>query len=507
MNILIDKYIKKMGHTKNDNLDVLIKSIGILVLFWISVLNVYVFPLGLDKVFFVFLLILFWVSKSNYFWFAFFIIIIYSPAGFFQESSAEDLRRLPIYNIFPRASLSIMDLFLIVALIKAFVKGKKPVFKDIIGMKSILLFAAYLSIISLFYGVSMKSFIGQPLRGMFFYTIFISFPALVNTKRDTTKFLYMFFPFVFQELFSQGYLLYTGEYIQSLFHADTVLIVYRDKLMYGSIRSLAPGYSIVVLAFVFSMILYDSADRMSPKPYLLIVMIICSISIFVSATRQSILMFAFMFILYVIFVTKSKPSFIVQLSIVLLLLLMIVDFTNILDLNYTLSASFNRLTGAVQYQNGTLEAEDTLEFRLMVRLPNLWNHIKQSLILGYGFSDLYFEYYDGHIGGIMIALLQSGITGLVLYFLYIVKIYRVVFSYIKRFGSNISITTTLKSLLVGISGLLFLNAFINPMFVLNFTSRPQEFFILLVLIYQYVNFGKLEYIIKKRLKEARVRYL
>ena len=502
MEFSIRKYLRAQYSGSEDSFDVFLKSIGIIALFWLSVLCVYVFPVGIDKLFFGILMALFWISKNDYFWFAFFIIISFNPAGFFQESSAEDLRRLPLFNIIPRASLSVLDLFLIIAVIKAISKGRKTRYKDVLGIKNIFIFLIYLLGISIIQGFTIKTFISQPLRGIFFYTFFFSFPSLVKTRKDTFKFMYMFFPFVFQELFAQCYLLYTGEYIQTLFNADAVMIIFRDKLMYDSIRSIAHGYAIVVMSFVFSMIVFDSIDRMSSKAYLIIIMIAASISVLISATRQTILMFALMFNIYVLFVTKNKKSFVVQLTMIGLVLFLIFDYMNVLDINYTLSASINRLTGAVQFQNGSIEAEDTLEFRLTERLPILWEHIKRSLFLGYGFSDEYFQYYDGHLGGILIGLLQAGILGLMVYMAYVVKLYKEVLKYIRIFGQKITLTNTLKSSLVGMSGFFFLNLFINPMIVLNFQSRPQEFFILMVLVSQFINFGRVEYMLKRKLKNG-----
>ncbi len=500
MKTFIEKYIKSLKSKRSDSQEMILMTIMIVLLFFLSVLSVYAFPIGLSKLIFLIFFILFWFSDKDYFWFAFFIIITLTPAGFFQETSSDVVRRLPLISIVPKASFSVMDIFLILSLIKAFVKGKKSMFKDILGIKYIFYFAIILSAVTVFHGISLKTFIGRPLRGMFFYTFFFSFPALINTRKDIAKFFYMFFPFVLFEVFSQGFLLYTGEYIQSSLFPSIGLLVFRDKLMEESIRSLAPGYSIIVLSFIFSLVLYDSVDRMSSKIYLIIIMLLSSLSMFLSATRQSILMFALMFVLYIIFVLKNKRSFLVQFSIIMVVMFLIFDYFNLLNLNFTLTAVFNRLTGAIQIQNGTVEAEDTLDYRLSYRLPILWNYIKQSIILGYGYSDKYFNYFDGHLGGIMVAMLQAGITGLIFYTLFVVKIYKVTIFYIKKYGEKNTVTNALKSLLVGISGFVLLNTFINPMLVLNFTWRPQEFFIVLVLLHQYINIGKIEFLIRKRLK-------
>lgn len=501
MKTLFEKYVKSLNSKRSDSQEMILMTIMIILLFILSVLSVYTFPVGLSKLLFLIFFILFWFSGKDYFWFAFFIIITLTPAGFFQEISSTDVRRLPIITIVPKASFSIMDLFLIISLIKAFVKGKKVRIKDVLGIRNIFYLAIILGVVTAFHGLSLKTFINRPLRGLFFYTFFFTFPALVYTRKDITKFFYMFFPFVFFEVFSQAFLLYTGEYLQNSLFPGIGLLVLRDKLMEESIRSLASGYSIVALSFIFCLMLYDSVDRMSSKIYLVIVMLLGSLSMFLSATRQSILMFAFMFVLYVIFVSKNKSSFLVQFTIIMVFLFVIFDYFNLLDLSFTLTAVFNRLTGAIQIQNGSLEAEDTLEFRLFYRLPILWNYIKQSIIFGYGYSDKYFLYYDGHIGGIMVALLQAGIAGLIFYVLYVVRIFKVTIFYIKKYGEKNTATNSLKSLLVGMSGFVLLNTFIHPMIVLNFSWRPQEFFIVLVLLHQYINFGKKEYIIRKKLSE------
>lgn len=505
MKTLIGKYIKSLNSKRSDSQEVKLMTSIIILLFFLSVLSVYVFPIGISKLIFLIFFILFWFSSKDYFWFAFFIIITLTPSGFFQETSSDVARRLPLISIVPKASLSVMDLFLILSLIKAYVKGKRIKIKDVLGVKYIFYFAIVLSVVTMFHGISLKTFIGQPLRGLFFYTIFFSFPSLVYKRKDVAKFLYMFLPFVFFEVFSQGYLLYTGDFLQNSLFPEMNLVVYRDKLMEESIRSLAPGYSIVVMSFIFCFVLYDSIDRMTSKVYLIVVMLLGTLSMFLSATRQSIIMFALMFILYVIFVLKNKRSFMVQFSIIMVVIFFVFDYFNILDLNFTLSAVFDRLIGAIQIKNGTFEAEDTLDYRLSYRLPLLWSYIKQSIILGYGYSDDYFRYYDGHIGGIMVALLQAGITGLIFYALYVVRIYKVTIFYIKKYSDKNTVTNSLKSLLVGMSGFVLLNTFINPMLVLNFSWKPQEFFIVLVLLHQYIYYGKREYFIRKKLSETNIK--
>jgi hypothetical protein len=260
----MDNSLKKYLLTKftnyEDGYDIFIKSLTIYALFWVAVLFVYVFPIGLDKLFFAILLFIFWYSKVNYFWYAFFILISMYPGSFFTESSGDAIRRLPLYTLIPKASFSVFDMFMIVSTLKAIVKGRKLKIKDVLNIKYAGIFILYLFVISLFHGFSLKTFISLPLRGLFFYTFFFSFPALVFTKRDTVKFMYMFFPFVFNELFSQMYLLTLGKNLVTSVYIGASSSVVHDKLMGDNIRAIANGYSIIVLSFIFSLSLLENSD-------------------------------------------------------------------------------------------------------------------------------------------------------------------------------------------------------------------------------------------------------
>jgi hypothetical protein len=498
LELSIRKLIKRKDLIKDDKYGVLFSSLGIFVLFWISVVVVYVAPIGDDKIVFIVLLLLFWFTKMDYFWFAFFIIIALTPGGFFTETTNDAVRRLPLFTIFPKASFSVFDLFLIVSLMKAIFKGRSQRFGDALKLKNIFYFLIYILVVSIFHGFSVASFIRLPLRGLFFYSFMFTFPALIYNKKDTFKFLCMFLPFVFIELVAQIYLLTEGQYLVTLFNSEIGLTVFRDKLMGNNIRSIAIGYSIVMMSFIFCLVMMDSEKRIVPKSYLILILILSSISVMISATRQTILMFGFMFILYILFVTRSRPGFIIQIFFISLGLFVLLDLINVIDLNSVFGASFDRLTGAIQYQNGTVTTEDTLDARLVHRLPLLLEHIKGSIFLGYGFSDVYYEYHDGHLGGILVGLLQAGLIGYMFYIAFIYNVYRKGIYYVKKFGRDIPSVVTIKALLIAVSGMVFVNAFIDPEIMLNFFAKPQEFFILLVLISQFINFGKMEYIQKRR---------
>lgn len=494
----INNIIKAKFNNYSNGYEIFIMSISIYLLFWVTVLFVYKFPIGLDKLYFAIMLFMFWFSKQDYFWFAFFIIISLFPGGFFVDTAGDAVRRLPIFTIIPKASFSVFDVFMIISLLKAIFKGRRLKVKDVLNIKYGSLFLIYLFVITAFHGVTLKTFISLPLRGLFFYTFFYTFTSLVYKKSDTYKFMYLFFPFVFNELLSQVFLLSTGKNLVNEFYMGASSFVVIDKLMGENIRAIANGHSIVILSFIFALALMGDSDKYSSKGYMSIVIILSFLSVIFSATRQSIIMLGFMFILYMIFVNKVKPGLVLQLFFAGIIIFFIIDVLNVFNISRIITASFDRLTGAVNFAKGSFEAEDTLEYRLNVRLPIILDNIRGSIFLGYGFSDKFFLYNDGHLGGVLLGILQMGIIGYSILTMFIISIYNKSIFYIKRFGNNNTTSDFIKSFLIGMSGYFLLNLFINPTIIFNFRAQPQEFFILIVLLSQFIKFGRIEQLYQKK---------
>jgi hypothetical protein len=496
----IYRKLRERFDSYDDGFEIFLNSAGIFLLFWLSVITVYVFPIGLDKLFFAILFLIFWYSESNYFWFAFFLIINFSPGSFFTETSGEAVRRLTIYTLFPKASFSVLDIFTIISLIKAIVRGRKFKIKDVLNIRYASVFLIYIAIVTLFHGISIQVFIRLPLRGLLFYSFFYSFPALVYLKKDTYKFMYMFFPFVFNELISQVFLIITNQYLLSVVYKDAFSYVIKDKLMGDTVRAIANGYPIIILSYIFSFVLLERDTNYSSKWYLYLIIAMAGMSIMFSATRQTIIMFAFIFILYFVYVNKSKPGVALQLFFFTALFFFFLDIFNFIDLNKIFGASLNRFTGAVYYQAGTIEAEDTLDYRISVRLPLILQNVQRSLFLGFGFSDRYFEYHDGHLGGILVGIMQMGLLGYSALVFFIYSIFKKSIIFARKLGNGNSNTKSIKAIIVGMSGYVLVNIFIDPAIVFNYWARPQEFFILLVLLSQFIKFGKMEYYVKYKEK-------
>jgi hypothetical protein len=484
-------------HERSDSSAVIFSSVAISVLFALSVYMVYFAPIGVDKLFFAILLVMFWYSKADYFWFAFFIIISAYPGGLFKETTFTAVRRLPIYSPFSKISFTVLDLFLIISFFKALIRGKRiGKIVDVFKIKNIAFFLPYVFAISFFFGVTLKLFLNQSLRGLFFYTLFYSLPVLIRNKKEVYKFMTMFFPFVFFEIISQLYVVKTGNEFMDLFNpGSSVLII--DSIS-GGVRVIAAGYLILRFAFIFAFILLENKDRIVPKLYVILVILVSLSSVVISATRAAITMFLFIFIMYFFTIAKKKPHIILQVFVLGIVIIFLLDIIKVFNLNEIVETSYKRYVGAVRVDEGTVIAEDTFDNRISLRLPLLLDAISRSPYIGYGFSDKYFEYYDGHLGGIIVGLLQVGIFGYIIYLIFIMNIFRKCFKYIRKLSHDNSFLTPIKVFTLGFFGYLIINFTVDPIYVLNTSSLPQDIFVHLIIATFFINMGMREHIMKEK---------
>lgn len=496
MNLGFYSVIKEKFRSYSESKIILYYSLGIVLLFFTLVYVIYIAPVGIDKLFFVILFVIFWYSKADYFWFAFFLIINSSPAGLFAISTRETTRMLPLFSILPKASFSILDIFLIIALLKAIIKGDSKKIRDALKLRNIVFIFPYILIISFFYGVTLKLFLNATLRGLFFYSLIYSFPTLINNKRDVNRFMILFLPFVLIELASQLYVLTMGVPIAEILYPGSTSIAYNSVT--GDIRAIPYGYHCVRLAYVFSFILLENEEKLIPKFYCYLIMIASLFIVIISATRSAIIMLTFIFIVYFFFIARRKPNVVMQLFVFIAILLLILDFSKVLDLNNIFGASYKRFVGMVSIkESGTIEAEDTFDYRISVRLPKLMESINKSLLVGYGLSDKFYENYDGHLGGVPIGLLQAGILGYFFYLLYIYNIFKKCFFYVRKIPSDNTSLNSIKVFIITFLGYSIVNFSVDAIFVLNTSVYVQDILIHLILASLFVYFALRENAIKR----------
>jgi hypothetical protein len=116
-----------------------------------------------------------------------------------------------------------------------------------------------------------------------------------------------------------------------------------------------------------------------------------------------------------------------------------------------------RLATIGDLARGDLTAGGTLS-RLTERGPRVMEGFKNStIILGAGYSDLYFEYADGHVGFQNI-LLHSGVIGFFIFISFAATLFFTPLRILKKFSYRYDLTPILRNLPLLIPGVLAINS-------------------------------------------------
>lgn len=466
-NSVISKDIGLLDTINIKSKDVIVKTLEILILFSISLFICYNYTNFVKILFFSLIFAHYWITnKNNYFYLAFFSVIIASPGGLFSEASIEGISAfssLPYVSFGKGITLRISEIFFILAFFKSFRYKVSSIYnfeiKVIIKKFFIVILTlyVYLLFISLFYGISFKTFTIF-LRGNFFFLYFIIFIRQIRNINDLIMFSLLIFPFTFFELFTQIYqFVFNESFIKviNLYAEDT--IIYEE----GFIRAANYGYEINIFTLVVSALLIDKAKLFRFRMYFWLVLFTSLLCVINGMTRQLIVVLILFLIFFLIVYKPVKLKYILYFLCSGFLILVIIFFISNVDINKIFSASYDRFISAFEFSGEGVKFHGTLQTRTEERLPKVLNAIDKSFLFGYGFSDEFFEYVDSHIGGWINSILQGGIVGQIfyVYFIYLlVKINKTYMGIIR-----------VKDYELYLSVKLLLISYIIPI-ILNFTT-------------------------------------
>jgi hypothetical protein len=430
------------------------EEIALILLFLYAIVATYYVPSGFSKILFLALPALFWFSKKDYFWFAFFFVIIQEPGWLFSGSAREALHRLPLYTFLPGMALSVVDIFVVLALIKALVSGKKSKLELKKPITILLVYVIFSFLMSVLKGAPLDILTGLG-RGPFYYTVIISFFYLIKNKREAYSFIALVSPFVFFVLFTQLYLIATGsEFINLLAPGMRESVVTADLI---KIRATAGGALLIFLCYMFSLFLMEDKGNRISKKYLCAIISVTFLTVVFSATRLWFALFLFIFAGYMILSKKRARNLITMASISLVLIGILV-FSGILRPQFLTRSVFPRLGEIGAVAKGDFESVDTFSNRYYFRLPRLLVGVKQNLLLGSGFTPTYFDYYDYHVG-FFNTILQFGILGFSLFIYFFWSYFDLIKKTVKRLSPHNSLRRSLRFLAVTFGGILFGNFF------------------------------------------------
>jgi len=407
--------------------EIFIESIQMLLLFALTILVIYKLP----KVFGYFLIIaivfIFLGSKKDYFWFAYFLIIICCPGNFFIEGAFDAPYRLPLFSLGRNFSFSTHEVVMIVAFFKAIVSGRKYRYMLAKPLKLILFYALFLLILSiLVYGSSYNN-LTYFLRIFLFYSYLISFPFLIKKNEDIVKFIWLLFSIVFFTFFTAVYFFITGSHFLYFFDPGSLreLRMEGGELRFGMYGG---EHILIIFCFIFSLSL--SLLNNNRNLYLIIVGILSYLSILMTATRIWFVVFTLILITFLFKSLKAKKK-----GKVFIFLIILLSIAYIIS-NYNLSSiskirdTSERLLSIFYIGEENSQSTQMLEFKAKSRLPIVLEGIKENPFFGWGFSDRASMVIDPDVGNFSL-IAQVGAVGFLL-FLYFCRCYFKIIDKTKR---------------------------------------------------------------------------
>lgn len=368
-----------------------------------AVFAVYYAPNAVNLLYFLGLMGLFWFSKKDYFWFLFFFVLMNTPGHLFFESSAGALKRLPLYKFLPGLSLSVYDLFILVSLAKVYYHrhniGKR--FSVATPAKFILFYFLLVSLpLSFIIGFEHTgtSFFNN-FRPYFYYVLTLSFYFLVGSKtEDIYKMGYLTVPFLFFTIFDQLFLLTTGKLFISIINPETIRYIVTNTVT-GGARAYFSGFLLLFYGFLFGLQLRMNSkyELISGTGYLIIILTFTAFVL--SATRAYLMMPLMVFVGYVFYSKKAGPD-LVKLSLATVLFGVIFFSLNLISWESFVQGIWPRFEAffTVIFGSGELQKFDTVASRLESDLPELWEAVNYSPILGAGFSGWFRKYINDDLG-------------------------------------------------------------------------------------------------------------
>ena len=478
------EYLKKWGIEINKTTTITqsVKDLFFLIILLIlSFYAVYFTPQNISRVFFLLPLFVFLLSNRNYLWFAYFFVLAQGPGYFFADFSGASQQRLPLYTFLAGMSFTPLDAFIVFALLKALIKGRKMKLKL---RDPLLILLAYIifsvGVNSAIYGTDIGVLAGNS-RWVFCYSIIISFSYLVNQKHYIYRFIMLIFPFVFFVFFTQIYAVVTGNELINLFNSGFRGIELNSVT--GDIRTVMAGELILLFSLLSALIMLVNKESKLPKLYLVSVITVSFISVFLSATRLWFLIFSFIMAGYV-FVSKRKILSVLGISSILVLTTSVLIYSGLVSVDTLLYSPWMRLQQVFKVATGNVYMVDTARNRLVNQLPIIMEVIRQNPLIGYGFSDVTMNFYNNNLGFVN-TILMFGVIGFSFFLLFFIKVFEMLISSIRKISINNAFRLPLKIIVLAWGGVLigyfttwdFFSMYFDKVFFVSILIVFTEFFV------------------------------
>jgi hypothetical protein len=382
---------------------------------------VYYLPELYSRLLFLLLLLVVWRSKRDYFWLAFFLILLDQPGGFFSGGERTDTKRLPIYSLMAGFSFTITQLYLILLVIKSITKNrfKKPSIYFRNNLEILGWYVLVLLVVSGLIGFSFTS-MRETYRTIINLTLFFSMFYILPNHKSLFHFLRLLFPFVFLAVLAQIYGLTFHQQPVELFKPGAGSHLYALDNMEGWDRPIELVFTLFI-CFTGSLFLLGQEERPFSTWYLILVNTTSFFSIFLSGTRTWVVGFLFAYLLFLIFNKSKLPTYLFRSLIGLGLAAFVLHFIPVV--NHHIDNIWLRISTVAALAEGDLSMGGTA-VRFQEHAPSVWEgYLQSTIVCGAGFSDLFYEYDNIHVGYHNL-LFNTGVVGVLLYLFFIVKLLR-----------------------------------------------------------------------------------
>lgn len=380
----------------------------------------YFTPQVFGDIIFYILLIYIYFTKNDHLWFPLILLLVASPGYLFNIHTSH---ALPGIGVTAEKGIYYEELVTMIYILKGIFNYRKTKLFYNNGLLFLVLWNIILWGIGLIYGIKGTT-IFNAIRHLLPISIFWIIPILINDRQKVYQMINMIFVFSIFCFIAQLVDVLIGMPLAVLFGETKLLLAFYGKeVEVGSqklydaseeaIRSIY-GVFFILISFVTSLYLFLSKHSVFKKHYLIAIFLLTYFSVFLSATRGWIL--SFTFVVLGTFLINSKLSKILMLGFLLTLpTIFISDSIRLQVVNV-----WERLSTLESLAEGDLSAGGTL-LRLTERGPRVMNKFAESPILGFGYSNEFYNFYDGHVGNQNV-LLHSGIFGYSLYVLLILAL-------------------------------------------------------------------------------------
>ncbi len=372
----------------------------------IFIITIYFLPRVLAPIVFIaFILNSLSKPQLNYLWLAILFFLVDPSQDLFPKADPKyglHFTLLPIY-------LTFQEIWIYSVLIYYLLKRKLIILPYYINIyRLIFVYIILLLIYSFYIGMSMSNFM-QAIKFLIPLSLLIILPNYINSAKQWENFFYLIFTISIITFAYQLIQISLGYPLSHILGKPEFKMTAKESSFDGQnfSRPISSSF-IVMMSFIGAMYYRVTKKSTFNKTYLDAIIYINFFSIFLTATRGWIIAFVFALFTYLFMINRNslKRNF---ASLTVLGLIMILYLSDSISIKSQIEGSWTRFNTLGLIIEGDETAGGTLS-RIDTYTPTLMKYFYQKPFMGWGFSDVFWEINNTHVGHPNV-LMQSGVIG------------------------------------------------------------------------------------------------